>query len=58
MSCRYLELGMELKAVNRVMAFTQERVAGDFIKKTTKKRGEALTKVQKNLYKFINVRSW
>ena len=47
---------MELKAVNRIMAFTQERVAGDFIKKTTAKRAAATTKVRKNMYKFINVR--
>ena len=45
---------MELKSISRVMAFTQEKVAGDFIERTTKKRGNAKTKVQKNLFKFIN----
>ena len=52
---RYLELGMELTSINRVMEFTQERIAGDFIQKTTERRSKATTKVQKNLLKFINV---
>ena len=52
---RYLELGMELTSINRVMEFTQERIAGDFIQKTTERRSKATTKVQKNLFKFINV---
>ena len=52
---RYLELGMELTSINRVMEFTQERIAGDFIQKTTERRSKAITKVQKKLFKLINV---
>ena len=46
---------MKLTRVNRIMQFTQEKIAGDFISKTTEKRSRATTKVQKNLFKFINV---
>jgi hypothetical protein len=51
---QYLELGMELIKVNRVIQFTQRPWMQEYIDFNTKKRAKATNDFEKDLYKLMN----
>ena len=50
----YLELGMQLKKVHRILAFTQERWLAQYIDLNTQLRQQASSDFEKDLYKLAN----
>ena len=49
----YLELGMKLKKITRILKFKQERLFKSYIEKCTKARQSALTKFDKDQFKKL-----
>lgn len=50
----YIELGMKLKTIHRVLEFDQDTWLKPYIDFNTKKRQEAKTQFEKNFYKILN----
>ena len=50
----YLDLGMKLDAVHRVIAFTQTPFLKEYVEETCRKRALAKTKFEKNCQKLMN----
>ena len=49
----YLELGMELKKIHRILTFEQDYIFVPFIEKTTKARMASTTKFEMNMFKLL-----
>ena len=50
----YLQLGLKLRKVHRILQFEQQDFAKEFINFTTAMRSKAETKIEEDIWKFIN----
>ena len=50
----YLELGLELECVNRVIEFEQDNFMESYIQKNTIERAKAKNEFEKDFYKLMN----